>query len=74
MSGPDGWRRALVKWEKGTHPSRKIHYFRNGNSLCGRHYDGMTGWFIESKKEFSNFEEMNKCKGCKKVLEKEQNV
>ena len=71
MSGPDGWRYALIQWAKGIHPSRKIHYFRKGGSLCGRHHDGHTGWYTEVTTDFSNFEEMQKCKACKTALEKE---
>jgi len=69
--GPDGWRYARVRWPKGVHPSRKIHYFKDGRSLCGAHYDGVDGWYIEPITDLNLLVEMKKCKKCKKALKGE---
>lgn len=72
MRGPDGWRYGRVRWAKSIKPSRVLHYFKDGTSLCGNHYDGVNGWYTEVVTVFDTFTEMNKCKKCKakeKVLE-----
>ena len=71
MPGPDGWRYARVQWPKGIHKSRRIHYFKNGGSLCGAHHDGSQGWYVEAITDFDTFAEMQKCKKCKEALKRD---
>lgn len=70
MSGPDGWRFARVQWKKGIHASRRLHYYRNGMSLCKDHHDGMTGWYTEVIQEpLTNLQKGWRCSKCRKKLE-----
>ena len=73
MGGPDGWRWAIVRWAKGDHPSRKLHYFEGSSSLCGAHSDGITGWYTKAKTVFkSSYEEGFRCNKCLIILEGRQ--
>jgi hypothetical protein len=72
--GPDGWRSGVVRWAKGDHASRKLHYFENGSALCGNHHDGVQGWYTQVRTEFDTYQEGFKCKKCVNKLEKREKL
>jgi hypothetical protein len=72
MGGPDGWRFAVVRWAKGDHASRKLHYFEKGSALCGAHHDGLSGWYAKVRTVFDTYLEGFKCNKCKAKLEGRQ--
>lgn len=67
--GPDGWRFARVRWPKSIKPSRRLHYFKNGWSLCGNHHDGVEGWYTKTTELPENeCTPPYPCKICQKKL------
>jgi len=71
MSGEDGWRWACIIWKSGNaHQSRKLHYFVDGDSLCGAHYDGGKPWIAGIYKAGAPPRwTPPKCKKCQRKLE-----
>lgn len=73
QGGPDGWRFALIQWPKGIHPSRKLHYFKERRTLCGKYRDGMSGWYTEVFENLRPYQMSERCNKCLKKLERMEN-